>query len=116
MAWSVHNLRIPKDLSTDKIQFYTSMPLELSGILNYEIWETHIKNINRILVKYEEPSNYNLLKYFCVIPLLLKNDSFKAELKTYVRKMNKELSSYGIKIANLEDSGYSELEITYFKE
>ncbi|ORD98336.1 hypothetical protein A0H76_2686 [Hepatospora eriocheir] len=104
-------IRIPKDLSTEDLRYYTAMPINFENKLDKEVWKIYMESINRICKKYETPSFWNIFRYIPPVLLFYESSGFENEIVKCIEIINLELKSKGIKILDLRKTGYMEMVI-----
>lgn len=109
-------LKIPKDLSTRENKFYTSMPKLFVGRVDANVWEKKITELNKIMNDGDSWSLMSIIRILIPFFALFSGFSYKKKVQKYINKWNTELAEVGIKIMDVTEYGYSEMEIILYRE
>ena len=108
--------KIPKDLSTRENKFYTSMPKLFVGKVDANVWEKKIVGLNKIMKDGDSWSFMGIIRILIPFFALFSGFSYKKKVQKYINEWNIELADVGIKIMDVTEYGYSEMEIIMYKE
>lgn len=116
MGKSFKLLKIPKDLTTKENRFYTAMPKLLVGRYDQNKWKNKVEELNKIMEAGDSWSIVNTVRFIIPFLALLTGSSYKKKVQTFIAEWNKDLGCVGVKILDVTEYAYTEMEIAVLDE
>lgn len=89
--------------------FLVDIPLDIANRIDPEEWSGYISGLNKIILRKERASIWNLLRLLLIIPSLTIFDSYTWEINDYIESVNEKIRQKGIHIESPCSNGLIEL-------